>query len=98
MIITDHRSISQRKTHRWIVTGRDTFLSGWGMASNGVSRASWACRTLNEAYNVEQHIRARTDMRYVSIHKLPHYRPRHTAQWSIYPITRNHRYAAPFGK
>ena len=39
MIFQDDRTPEQKKTHTLIVLATDRFMSGWGMAKNGVSYA-----------------------------------------------------------
>ena len=43
MIIQDDRTPEQKETHRHLVIGTDSFMSGWGGAADGLSYAAWAC-------------------------------------------------------
>lgn len=81
-IRNDRRTPEQRKTHSWLVTATDRFLSGWGQASGGASKCAWACQTRMEAAECEARIRARGDMKYVNVTNRPWY-PR-AAHVSIY--------------
>ena len=40
----DDRTEEQKKEYTYLIGGRDTCLSGWGLASNGSSYAYWACK------------------------------------------------------
>ena len=94
MEISDDRTQEQRETHYLAVVGRDSFLSGWGNASNGYSRAAWACAPNVDVNTVERHIRNRSDMKYVNVIDLRTYRPpRGTVHFHIYVCDKNHRYA-----
>lgn len=72
-IRNDRRTDEQKKTHRWLVTATDRFMSGWGQAEGGASKCAWACQTLAEARECAERIRARGDMRYVNITNNPWY-------------------------
>jgi hypothetical protein len=89
MITVDDRTPEQKKTHYWAVVGRDKFMSGWGEAKGGYSRAAWACPTLKDAEGIEDRIKDRSDMQYVNLVDLRTYRPpRDTAHFHIY-VERN---------
>lgn len=89
-VIQDDRTDSQRITHRWGVVGRDTFLSGWGRAEGGYSRAAWAA-TIEDLDRVERWVRSRADMQYVNVVDLNKYRAaRGTAHLHIYVVGDNH--------
>lgn len=72
-IRNDRRTPEQRKTHRWLVTATDRFMSGWGGASGGASKCAWACQTLDEARKCFERIKARSEMKYVNITDRPWY-------------------------
>jgi len=94
MIRQDDRTEEQKKTHIWGVVGRDSFLSGWGGASGGYSRAAWACGPDVNADRVERWVRSRGDMKYVTVVDLSTYRPpRGTAHFHIYVVDPLHRAA-----
>ena len=85
MIIKDDRTPEQKKTHVWGVVAKDKFMSGWGMAQNGVSRCAWACSPNADIDTLERRIRARAEMRYINVVNLNTYRPpRGTAHFHIY--------------
>jgi len=86
----DERTDEQRTTHRFGVVGRDSFMSGWGGATGGYSRAAWAC-TVENLDNVERWVRNRSDMKYVNVVDLTTYRPpRDTAHFHIYVVDDGH--------
>jgi hypothetical protein len=64
----DRRTVEQKKTHRYLVTATDRFMSGWGLARDGKSKCAWACETLTIAKQQAEVLRARGDMKYVHIH------------------------------
>ena len=66
-IRNDRRTPEQRKTHRWLVTATDRFMSGWGMAKGGASKCAWACETRSQAEAQFAIVKARGDMKYVNI-------------------------------
>ena len=88
----DGRTEAQQKTHWLGVVGRDSFLSGWGKAKGGYSRACWACNP--EEVNidrVEKWVRSRSDMKYVNVVDLRTYRPpRGTSHFHIYVVYKKH--------
>jgi hypothetical protein len=67
MIVKDDRTAEQRDTHRWLVVGTDSFMSGWGQAASGNSYAAWACETLAEAKAVQRWVSARSEMKRVRL-------------------------------
>ena len=81
-IRNDRRTPEQLKTHRWLVTATDRFMSGWGGAAGGLSKCAWACETQSEARECFDRIKARGDMKYVNCTNRPWY-PR-AAHVSIY--------------
>lgn len=93
MIIEDDRTPEQKQTHRMIVLGTDTFLSGWGQARGGASYAGWAC-TPDLADRVFRHVSARSDMHRVRLVS-GDYRPsaRYCAHLHVYVVDADHRYA-----
>lgn len=85
MVKKDDRTPEQKITHRWGVVGRDNFLSGWGGAAGGYSRAAWACPPDGDIHRLENYVRGRAEMRYVNVVDLNTYRPpRGTAHFHIY--------------
>lgn len=95
MVIQDDRTPEQRKTHRVIVVGTDSFMSGWGGAKNGASYAGWACES-RLAENVLAHVSARSEMKRVRIVS-GDYRPKraYCAHFHVYVVDESHRYAQP---
>ena len=81
----DDRTAEQRKSHIWLVTATDKFLSGWGMAANGLSKCAWACSSYAEAERVFSWVKDRGDMKYVNITNRPWYP--HAAHVHIYVNT-----------
>jgi hypothetical protein len=63
----DDRTKEQKKTHRWLVTATDKFMSGWGPCRNGVSKCAWACETRTDALKVYIWVKSRKEMKYVNI-------------------------------
>jgi len=88
----DDRTPEQKVTHRWGVVGRDSFMSGWGGAEGGYSRACWAVAgDGSELTEVEKWVRNRSDMKYVNVVDLRTYRPpRGTAHFHIYVVNPGH--------
>ena len=85
MIKEDDRTEAQQQTHNWAVVGRDSCLSGWGGATGGYSRCAWACAPKVNIDRVENWVRSRSDMQYVSVVDLNTYRPpRGTSHFHIY--------------
>jgi len=91
MIRKDDRTPEQRATHRWAVVGRDTFMSGWGGAQGGYSRAAWTAADDANFARLEDWVRRRGDMKYVTVVDLRTYRPRRgTAHFHIYVAGPDH--------
>ena len=91
MVKEDDRTVEQQKTHRWAVVGRDTFMSGWGGAQGGYSRAAWAFPDDVNSDRVFNWVKSRSDMRYVNLVDLSTYRaPRGTAHFHIYVVNADH--------
>ena len=91
MIIQDDRTPEQKKTHVWGVVGRDSFMSGWGGATGGYSRAVWACGPNVDSDRVFNWVKSRKEMRYVSLVDLATYRaPKGTAHLHIYVVDEYH--------
>lgn len=65
MIIKDDRTEAQKTTHRYLVVGTDSFLSGWGHAAGGASYAAWACETSEEVDKAMAWVEGRSDMQRV---------------------------------
>lgn len=64
MQIQDDRTTEQKFTHRWLVIGTDSFLSGWGKAEGGQSYEAWAYKPINRD-KVLRWVKARSDMKRV---------------------------------
>lgn len=91
MIKVDDRTPEQKKTHRWAVVARDKFMSGWGQASAGASRCAWACAPEVNTDRVFNWVKARSEMRYVSLVDLTTYRPPSgAAHFHVYVCDKDH--------
>jgi hypothetical protein len=91
VIRADDRTPEQKVTHRWGVVARDKFMSGWGHARDGYSRCAWACHPDASLDRLENWVRNRSEMRYVSVVDLNTYRaPRGTAHFHIYVADPTH--------
>ena len=84
MIYVDDRTEEQKKTHPMIVLMTDRFLSGWGLAADGLSYAGWAV-SHSDLPEMERRVRGRSDAMRVRIVG-PGYRPnpRRCAHCHIY--------------
>lgn len=90
MVRQDDRTDAERVTHRFAVVARDKFLSGWGGAEGGSSRAAWACE-VKHLDTVEDWVRSRSDMQHVRVVNLDTYRPpRGTAHFHVYVVNDGH--------
>ena len=76
MIYQDDQNNEQLASHTILVTATDKFMSGWGRASEGLSKCAWACRTETEAQRLFDWVRSRPEMKYVNIHRGRQWRPR----------------------
>tara|TARA_R110000751_G_C13720709_1_gene475428 strand:+ start:380 stop:706 length:327 start_codon:yes stop_codon:yes gene_type:complete len=52
----------ERASAKYLIGGRDTFLSGWGEAEGGYSDAFWAC-TKEQRESVTEWVQSRSDIR-----------------------------------
>lgn len=84
----DDRTKEQKKTHRWLVTATDKFMSGWGGAAGGASKCAWACETMDDAKKLYQWVKSRKEMRHVNVTNRKWY-PR-AAHVHIYVADQNH--------
>ncbi len=82
-MIVDDRTANEKKTHTLGVVGTDTFMSGWGLANNGMSYAVWAC-TSDDVDVIEERVRNRGDMKRVRIVTLNGYKARGAKHTHIY--------------
>ena len=64
MTLQDDRTAAEKITHTSLIGGTDSFMSGWGKASDGPSYAFWACRP-EDADAVEAWVRDGGDMQRV---------------------------------
>lgn len=91
MITQDDRTEEQKVSHKWAVVARDRFMSGWGMAANGYSRCAWAVPETVNIDRVENWVRSRKEMQYVTVVNLDTYRcPKGTKHFHIYVVNDNH--------
>jgi len=88
MEFEDARTEEQKKTHRWIVIGTDSFLSGWGKATGGMSYAGWACK-FEDKEKVFKWVSNRGDMKRVK-EVYGDYRPRGKGHYHIYVVDEGH--------
>ena len=84
----DDRTAEQKKTHNWLITATDKFMSGWGQARNGNSKCAWACLP-EHADKVLQWVESRSEMKYVNVTNRPWY-PRNAAHVHIYVVEDGH--------
>ena len=61
----DDRTKEEKKTHRYLVTATDKFMSGWGEAKNGLSKCAWACKP-EHLWAVLRWVENRPEMKYVN--------------------------------
>ena len=82
MIIQDDRTEEQKQTHTVLIVGTDSFMSGWGMAKDGVSYAAWATteRGLNDTLCW---VKQRSEMKRVRVVH-GQYRPKGSGHCHIY--------------
>jgi len=91
MVRIDDRTKEQKKTHYLAVVGRDAFLSGWGQAKKGFSRAAWAIAPGIDVNRIEQWVRSRGDMKHVYLVDLRTYHPpSNTVHFHIYVCNEDH--------
>ena len=92
MELVDDRTPEQRQSHRWLVVGTDSFMSGWGEAKGGVSYAAWACKPEHRS-RVFIWVESRSDMkrvREVFETNGSLYRPSGQGHCHIYVVDENH--------
>ena len=85
----DDRTPEQKKTHNWLITATDSFMSGWGEARGGLSKCAWACKS-EHVDKVEEWVRNRGDMKYVNVTCNDWY-PRNAKHVHIYVVDDDHR-------
>ena len=73
-IYVDDRTEAQKRTHRMAIVGTDSFMSGWGEASNGVSYAGWAFKDGDQAECLSW-VDSRSEMKRVRVVALDEYKP-----------------------
>jgi len=88
MKVNDDRTPEQRETHRCLVIGTDSFLSGWGGAEGGVSYAAWACRS-EDMRDVLTWVERRGDMKRVRV-TYGSWKPSARGHAHIYVVGPNH--------
>jgi len=67
----DDRSEEQKRTHTILITATDSFMSGWGEATNGFSKCAWACRPDQDWKKVYDWVKSRSDMKHVKVRFKP---------------------------
>lgn len=88
MIYEDDRTREQKRTHVSIIVGTDSFMSGWGQASNGLSYAGWACKP-EDRDRVFAWVSSRSEMKRVR-EVYGDYRPRGCVHCHIYVVDPDH--------
>ena len=89
--VADDRTEEQKKTHILAIVAADKFMSGWGGATGGTSRAAWACHPDVSTDRVWNWVRARREMRHIKLIDLRTYRPpRGTSHFHIYVCNADH--------
>jgi len=89
MIREDDRTPEQMVTHRNLVIGTDSFMSGWGGAAGGASYAAWACED-RDVSTVLAWVESRREMKRVRVTCDP-YRPGSAcAHLHIYVVDDDH--------
>ena len=89
MKLEDDRTEAQKRTHFLAVVARDKFMSGWGGARGGASRAAWAIdpRGPVNPDRVENWVKSRSEMKNVNLVDLRTYRPPGgTAHFHVYVV------------
>jgi len=84
----DDRTKEQMKTHRWLVTATDKFMSGWGECQNGTSKCAWACKS-EHLDKVFEWVSNRGEMKYVNVTDGSWY-PKNAKHVHIYVVDDNH--------
>ena len=92
MIKQDDRTPEEKQTHRVLVIGTDSFMSGWGGAKGGTSVAAWACHPDVNPDRVENWVRNRKEMKYVRVvlETGRPYRPKSAAHFHVYVCGPDH--------
>jgi len=89
MKLEDDRTEEQKTTHYLAVVARDKFMSGWGGARGGASRAAWAVDP-NSTVNPDRvfnWVKSRSEMKNVNLVDLRTYRPPGgTAHFHVYVV------------
>lgn len=89
--IKDDRTEEQKSTHYWGVIARDKAMSYWGMASNGISRVAWACKSYEDACKAFDWVKSRSEMKNVQIHDLRKHNPKgKDSQFHVYVCGESH--------
>jgi hypothetical protein len=84
----DDRTPEQKLTHTVLITATDKFLSGWGHASNGLSKCAWGCKP-EHAQQMYAWVANRSDMKHVNINYSGKWYPK-AAHVHIYVANEDH--------
>ena len=84
----DDRTPEQKKTHTYLITATDKFMSGWGQAANGLSKCAWACKP-EHWEKVYYWVNSRSEMKYVSLNTSGKWYP-DAAHVHIYVVDEDH--------
>jgi hypothetical protein len=85
----DDRTAEQKKTHIYLVTATDKFMSGWGGASGGASKVAWCCDTKEKLWKLLDWVNRRSDMKYLSYRYDGKWYPK-AAHIHLYVVDDNH--------
>ena len=88
MELVDDRTPEQKETHKFLVIGTDSFMSGWGEAQGGVSYAAWAC-TEEDFSAVIKWVESRGDMKRIRT-TYGAYHPEGIGHCHIYVVEKGH--------
>ena len=88
MIRKDDRTPEEKKTHNYLITATDTFLSGWGDASDGLSKCAWACES-KDVSQVLAWVKSRSDTKYVNV-TTGNWYPKNAVHVHIYVVKETH--------
>lgn len=85
----DDRTPDQHRTHTWLITATDKFMSGWGLAEGGKSKCAWACKPEHRR-QVLAWVESRDEMKYVN-ETTGNWYPRNAKHVRIYVVEDGHR-------
>ena len=86
----DDRTADQMKSHTILITATDSFMSGWGGASQGKSKCAWACSPDQDWDKLLDWVENRSDMKYVNVNHSGKWYPKNAAHVHIYVAENDH--------